>query len=135
MNTCESCDEEFLPAFSAQEYCSRECRKKATKKPPKRRPHIAGFEDTVRRCRVTGCNDTAGPAHHVVYQQHLDDYGGDPGDSRNALSLCPVHHERHHKAARRVKLAELRPENLEFARELLGPYADDYIATYYDVIP
>jgi transcription initiation factor TFIIIB Brf1 subunit/transcription initiation factor TFIIB len=133
MITCPVCGDDFLPAYPSQEHCSTDCRKSASKKPPKNRRKAPGFEDDQRTCRVTGCNERKAHDHHVVKQQHLDDYGGDPADPRNALALCHVHHERHHKAKRRIRLSELRPENLEFARELLGDYADDYIAREYDV--
>lgn len=72
--------------------------------------------------------------HHVVYEQEVRRRGGDVLDARNALALCDRCHEEHHSgapAARRIPLAALRPENLKFARRLLGDYAGDYLAAHY----
>ena len=68
-------------------------------------------------------------AHHVIYRQHLPvDKEWDP---RNAMACCDPCHERHHSAAKRLPLAALTEENLEFAREVLGEAADYYLARRY----
>lgn len=58
--------------------------------------------------------------HHVVYRQHVEEAGGDVWDPRNALALCRRCHAAHHRRARPLAIDCLRPENIEFARELLG---------------
>lgn len=68
-------------------------------------------------------------AHHVVYRQHLPvEREWDP---RNAAPVCDGCHERHHNASRRIPLAALSEENLEFAREVLGTVASVYLARRY----
>jgi hypothetical protein len=68
-------------------------------------------------------------AHHVVYKQHLPvELRWDP---RNALPVCDDCHERHHNASRRIPLSALTAQNLEFAREVLGAAAGDYLERRY----
>lgn len=133
IETCPQCGDEFLPAYRGQTECSSECRKEATKKPPKRYNRPPGFVDPQPTCRVTGCMEKAVHQHHVITRNHIEDYGGDIADPRDALGLCELHHSRHHKKKRRIRRSELRKENLEFARELMGPYADDHLARHYDM--
>lgn len=133
MIDCATCGDPFNPAYRGQEYCSTPCRKEGTKKPPKNRSRAASFVDPSHTCRIRDCARRVTHQHHVVKQQDLDDVGGDPADSRNALGLCTICHERHHKATRKVRGSELRTENFEFARELYGDYAEDYLARYYDM--
>lgn len=52
-------------------------------------------------------------------------------DPRNGLTLCGGCHSAHHKRGRIVPIRALRPENLEYARELLGEAAEDYLRRYY----
>lgn len=134
MITC-TCGVEFFPAYRGQEHCSATCRKDATKKPPKDTRRPPGFEDPQRTCRYPGCTKRAVHQHHVVTRNHVEEYGGDIADPDNAFGLCEFHHMQHHKARRRIKISELRPENLEFARRLLGDYVIDYLPRYYDAIP
>jgi cytochrome c553 len=47
------------------------------------------------------------------------------------MAVCADCHERHHNASRRIPLSRLSSTHLEFAREVLGDYADDYLARYY----
>lgn len=77
--------------------------------------------------------------HHVVSQQELKDRGLPLWDVRNALPLCPIGmllagsqcHERHENASKRITFRKLRPENIAYAYEVLGDYADDYLKRRY----
>jgi cytochrome c553 len=90
-----------------------------------------GAEGVDKVCRACGhwWDPYRSAAHHVVYRQHLP--AEHEWDTRNALPLCADCHERHHNASRRIAVSCLEPQNLEFAREVLGDYADDYLARYY----
>lgn len=137
MTECSNCGGEFFPAYRGQEYCSADCRrdkkKRGAPKGMKRRHYGPRFNDPSPICRVDGCQKPQEHRHHVVAAQHVDNYGGDLEDGRNCLGLCELCHTRHEKAVRRVRGSELRPENLEFAREMYLEYAEDYLARYYDM--
>lgn len=93
----------------------------------------ARFHDTARAQRVCAVTRVIGPwqAHHVIEAQEIKRRGGDIWDPRNALRLSVRAHERHTLAVRRVKLTELRDENLEFAFELMGAAAYVYLTRMY----
>ena len=75
--------------------------------------------------------------HHVVYEQHVRNEGGDPWDLRNALDVgryCDCHDKHHRSGPGRVPipLRKIPTEAYAFARELLGEdRADDYFGRYY----
>jgi hypothetical protein len=90
------------------------------------------FADVVLHsygCRACGSREGRFHAHHVIYRQHIDE--AVRWDARNAMAVCADCHERHHNASRRIPLSRLSSTHLEFAREVLGDYADDYLARYY----
>lgn len=98
--------------------------------------HDAGRAQRV--CQAPGCR-RRGPrkgidfqTHHVVYEQHLRDRGLPRYDARNALRLCPDCHKKHHGPNWRLPTSSLRDENVAYAFLVLGPYAADYFARYYD---
>jgi 5-methylcytosine-specific restriction endonuclease McrA len=100
------------------------------------REAMAEFKASVQPHPCAACGNTFGyqtwshqHAHHVVYQQHIDE--AVRWDPRNAMSTCSVCHEAHHNASRRIPLSRLSSTHLEFAREVLGDYADDYLKRYY----
>lgn len=68
-------------------------------------------------------------AHHVVYQQHLK--AEDRWRQENALSVCTSCHEAHHNGSRRIPLEVLSDDNLNFASEVLGLAAGDYLRRRY----
>lgn len=87
-------------------------------------------------CAACGATDSF-DAHHVLYRQHLRDIGFDEWDARNALRLCDRYsrrrcHPRHHARGTVVRLAVLTDENIDYAFEVLGPYAADYLRRHYD---
>jgi hypothetical protein len=82
-------------------------------------------------CAVTG-KGGAFQAHHVVERQELKRRGLPEWDPRNALRLAPRAHDRHTLAVRRVKTKELTDDNIEYAFEVLGDAAQDYLRRYYD---
>ena len=86
-----------------------------------------------RCCQVPGCEKSTAPwgAHHVVYEQEVRRRGRPPFDARNALRVCNRHHSRHHNGIERIPLAALSETNIEYAREVLGDYAIDYLASHY----
>lgn len=84
------------------------------------------------RCVVPTCRRPATDPHHVVYKQHIPE-GHDKNDARDGVPLCHQHHWMHHYGGfnGKLPLGALLPENLEFAREVLGESAEDYIAKHY----
>lgn len=93
------------------------------------------FKSGQDRCVHPACEYPAARAHHehhVVYRQHVRREGGDIYDPRNALRLCVSCHSSHHRRGSKiVPLAALRDENYEFAFELLGAAAFDYLRRRY----
>jgi hypothetical protein len=72
--------------------------------------------------------------HHVVYEQHVRRRGGDCFHPDDCLTVCFTCHVAHHRGrGGRIKVSQLRRENLAFARDLLGEYARDYFVRYYDL--
>lgn len=82
-------------------------------------------------------------AHHVVDQAILRNRCGLRGnalyDTRNALRLCQALgdpgcrcHFQHEGRMRVVKTKELTDGNVEYAFEVLGDYAPDYLRREYD---
>lgn len=84
------------------------------------------------RCVVPKCRREATDPHHVVYRRHIPDRFDDM-DARDGLPLCHQHHWMHHYGGFNGKLPAscLLPENLEFAREVLGERAESYIRRHY----
>lgn len=102
-------------------YCSRTCLDRY-----KRR----WVEGKGVRCAV--CRSTHGlQRHHVVYEQHVRAANGDVYDQRNGLTLCHKCHSGHHQGNHRLTASLLTVENREFAYELLGEAAADYVSRYY----
>lgn len=71
-------------------------------------------------------------AHHVVEKKYLKKHGLPLFDPRNALRLCESCHSRHTTASQRIPMESLRDENIDYAFEILGAYAYDYLHRYYD---
>ena len=90
---------------------------------------------TQRLCRNAGCRRTwPWHPHHVVRRQDIEAITKDPAvvwDPRNCLRLCPDCHANHH-GLHHVLLTSLRDANYEFAFELLGDRAGDYLRSKYD---
>lgn len=92
------------------------------------------FRSYQTECQHPACPGTERRTneHHVVYEQKVRRVGGDPYDGRNALLVCISCHMSHHRRGRRViPLVALRDENYEFAVELLGAAAFDYLRRRY----
>lgn len=102
----------------------------------------ARWQRACANCGATG----AYHAHHVVDKQTLRKYipgcsKKDPRlyDTRNALRLCDsldgarCHMNMEWGNGRvRVPTAKLTNDNIAYAREILGPYAIDYLRAQYD---
>jgi hypothetical protein len=73
-------------------------------------------------------------AHHVIELQECKAKGAPLYSTRNALRLCigagSCHGGQH--TIKRVRLACLTDDNLEFAFQYLGAYAYDYLRRRYD---
>ena len=74
-----------------------------------------------------------------MYKQVLEKYGkmgNEVHDTRNALRVCTELdnncHMRHHHAVRKILTVELVDENIEYAFEVMGLYAADWLRQYYD---
>lgn len=91
---------------------------------------VRAFRDAARAQRVCALTGRAGAhhAHHVVREQ--DVLTGDPHDPRNALRLSTTVHLDHH-GIHKLPLSALTDNNIEFAYEILGSYAADYLHRRY----
>lgn len=98
----------------------------------------------MARCEAAGCMARGVHRHHVVYEQHLRrEWDGNAdvrklwpryamlkNDPRNLMDLCVGCHLGrfgHH----RLSVKELSEDALDFAFELLGPKAYDYLRRRY----
>lgn len=72
-------------------------------------------------------------SHHVVYEQELDNRGLPKFDRRNLMALCVDCHLGHHNGPpeNQIPVSLLSDGNLEYAFEMLGPYAYDYVLKHY----
>ena len=159
---CPTCSEEFRSYDLRQKFCSRKCfaareipaeqrerqavamrTRKGRKNPNFKHgnrvgAHIRGglrrFQSGQHECQHPGClgQVVVLNQHHVVYEQHVQNAGGDRWHPDNALALCVSCHMSHHQRGRPLPLSALRDENYAFAYELMGPAAYDYLRRYYD---
>ena len=161
--TCEACGETFTAkagevARGKAKFCSFACSYKRSRLSPEQYERQAAVLRVTRRgsgnpmfvdgvtdrhrewlatrgsqCTRCGIGVGAIDLHHVVYEQHVRDAGGEVYDPRDGLTLCRVCHAAHHGQQDRgkVPLSLLRDENYEFAFELLGPAAFDYLRRRY----
>jgi 5-methylcytosine-specific restriction endonuclease McrA len=77
------------------------------------------------------CGAQAEQLHHVVYQQHVRRHGGDLSDRRNFLPVCDRCHDRHHSRHTVIPFTAIPEPAREYARELMGDHADDYLHRRY----
>lgn len=72
-------------------------------------------------------------AHHVVEKQELKNQHAPLNDTRNALRLCigPASCHGGQHTIKRVMLTALTDDNYEFAFEVLGTFAYDYLRRRY----
>jgi hypothetical protein len=74
-------------------------------------------DDRDRGCRFPGCGSTASvEVHHLVHWRD-----GGATDLANLLSLCPFHHDAHHRGEFTVVGDPAAPEGLEFTTRLGRP--------------
>lgn len=92
-------------------------------------PGAARCEHCGKKGRTTG--------HHVVLARHVRARGGDVWDLRNRLNVLHACHMAHHQGGdwQKIDQTMLRPEHLEFARELLGDDAQAYLDKHYPRLP
>jgi hypothetical protein len=83
------------------------------------------------RCAAPDCPSRAVHFHHVVYRQHIRGVGGDVDDPRAVMPLCFSCHGDHHARCRVLPRSCLPAAAVEFAHEVLGAWADDYLARRY----
>ena len=96
-----------------------------------RRSRSRRFKSGQKVCQAPGCKKRAQVNHHVIYEQHVIKAHGDPDDPHDALGLCNDCHTSHHRRGRVLPVSVLRPENIAFGFDLLGPAAYDYFRRYY----
>lgn len=80
---------------------------------------------------ICRCGARAVQEHHVIYRQELRRRRGDMKDRRNLIPLCLRCHERHHSRIAPISLSNLPDEVFDFAYELMGPAAYDYLGRHY----
>lgn len=111
------------------------------------------FRAAARRQRVCAMCGYAGKgpqtwdAHHVVSKSKLKDIGFAPEaryDTRNVLRVCNelaldrdgkprnCHFKHEHSPRGRIPLSKLTDDNIDYAFEILGPAAYDYLRRRYD---
>jgi hypothetical protein len=131
-STCELCGKDFLAAYPGQTVCRAKCR--SENKQPKRRPRVdrQRFSTGSLRCEVPECPRRACHDHHVVDEQVVRRWKGDISDRRNSFRICFEHHEPHTNHFRKLKTEWLRDETVEFAFELMGDFAADWLRRMYD---
>lgn len=94
------------------------------------------YAAAAERCEHPCCPAPGGGSrglslHHIVYRQHVRRASGDVWDPRNALTLCDCCHLAHHRRGRLIPTSVLPDAALDFAFELLGPAAFDYLTRRY----
>lgn len=84
-------------------------------------------------CRVPVASRGRVQGHHVVPRAYVKRHGGDEWDLRNRMTVCEEHHMAHHHGSvrQRLGLALLTEAHWEFARDLLGDHAEEYLAKRY----
>lgn len=71
--------------------------------------------------------------HHVVYEQHVRKEGGDVWAMANSMLLHPDCHAQHHAAVKRIPVAKIPREAMDFAIGLMGrDRAALYLTRYYE---
>lgn len=154
---CLICGEEFLTPrheVSRRKTCSVKCaaqlkksrggeHRKGTANPNYRSGKRVGVRDRANEerwyaalataCMAPDCPSGTGwlALHHICYRQHLRRSGGDEWDPRNGFTLCPSCHTSHHRRGRVLPVSCLPDAALEFAQEVFGGYAADYLRRYY----
>lgn len=157
IKVCPVCRNEFRVKPSQalrRKCCSRAClavvnaesqarRRRGERNPNYRHGRRAGVRDreAERRWYTASGDRCAHPTcrtpvrglqlHHIVYRQHVRKEGGDEWDPRNGLTLCVACHVSHHKYGRVFPLILLPEVALEFAFDLLGPAAGNYLPRRY----
>jgi 5-methylcytosine-specific restriction endonuclease McrA len=86
---------------------------------------------TQGRCQNCGSTTWQWHAHHVVYEQHLNDIGAAVWDNRNSMRLCEDCHRRHHNRSAVIPLLKLRAVTIAYAFEVLGLRAYSYLSEKY----
>jgi 5-methylcytosine-specific restriction endonuclease McrA len=77
------------------------------------------------------CGAPAEQVHHWLYRQHVTRHGGDLDDRRNLVGLCYDCHRRHHSRHAVIPFTAIPEPAREFAQELMGDHADDYLHRRY----
>lgn len=92
------------------------------------------FVEAAREQRVCAVTGKRGPfdPHHVVEQQWLTREGLPLDDRRNALRLSPDVHANHTTKTTKVPMRCLTDANIEYAFEVMGIRAVDYLARHYE---
>lgn len=81
--------------------------------------------------RCIACPRRSAHRHHVIYAQHVEREGGDLKDGRNLVWVCFSCHGAHHGRSKPFELQRLPDSCFEFAGELMGPAAFDYLRRRY----
>lgn len=139
---CPRKGEPFLAAYPGMEVCSATCRREAKKlatqtgthkrttvRPTKHKDPRFQSGDLV--CQHPNCHKPKVHDHHVVYEQHVERMGGDTWDPGNALGVCFDCHGTHHKQIKKLPISCLHNRNFDFAYELMGLSASDYLRRRY----
>jgi hypothetical protein len=143
VRACTVCSTEFETGgrLGDRKTCSPNCARaaKSRGKRGERNPNYLGERAGQRRwtspplveCLLCGTGKRL-QRHHVVFEQVVRREGGDPFDPRDQVTLCIQCHVSVHKATRKPLAVWMLPDAaIEFAGELLGPGAYDYLRRRY----
>jgi hypothetical protein len=143
--SCAICGEAFeRPPRTLRKTCSAACKRELLRqsKLGRNNPSWTGRQHAGDKRWVAALADCCAlcgssrrlQRHHVIYEQHVRRRGGDCFHPDDCLTLCFNCHVAHHRGrGGRIRVSQLRPENIEFACALLGAYARDYFVRYYDL--
>jgi hypothetical protein len=139
---CPICGREVVTtARTRRKTCSERCRNEAVARAKRGagNPNYQGdnaakrrwFASKAKACLMCGTTRRL-QIHHVVFEQHVRAEGGDPWDPRDGVTLCLACHVSTHKAGRKPLALWMLPDAaIEFAAELYGPGAYDYLRRRY----
>jgi hypothetical protein len=91
----------------------------------------ARYQRACAQCDSTGRFE----AHHIIEKQWLKRHGfewRDRYDTRAALRLCLLCHHGQTSKLKKVELKNLTLDNLEYAFEVMGAAAADYLHRHYE---
>ena len=125
-----------LVAGDAERLKRTEIRRRKAKRPSLPESSLGSrhwYESKGDSCLVCGRTRRSArlALHHAILEQSIRREGGDWYDTRVGMTLCESCHQAHHRRVRVIPLVLVPDSAIEFAYELLGPGAYDYLLRHY----